>query len=304
MTDWLSRNTPDFPPGDRWAYSNSNFLLAGLIAERAVGRPWSRLIDERIALPLKLTRLGPCFDGPLHEEHRLFLVRAGRIVPDLDALATPVVADGGLCASAADLALAVEALLGDDRIAAPDSMAQASMTSFGPVDYGLGVRLGDLDGRRKRGHTGGTRRTWAAVAHYPEDGVTIAVLLNTDGFAGPGAADVEARVARAVLGLPEPGFTEAALTAGQRDALSGTFEQIEEGVRSRFVRFVRGDTLFERNLGSGDAYALRHLGQGVFGHPDWNELRLVSNLDEPEGRTIIVRSGGMFSGIAYRVADP
>ena len=44
----------DFPPGERWAYSNTNYILAGLIVERVTGRPLAEQITERVIEPLGL----------------------------------------------------------------------------------------------------------------------------------------------------------------------------------------------------------------------------------------------------------
>ena len=48
--------------------------------------------------------------------------------------------------------------------------------------YGLGTRLGDTAGHRKLGHTGGGTSNKAVLARYPDDDVTIAVLLNTEAY--------------------------------------------------------------------------------------------------------------------------
>lgn len=44
----------DFQPGERWAYSNTNYVLAGLIVERVTGRPLAEQVTERIIEPLGL----------------------------------------------------------------------------------------------------------------------------------------------------------------------------------------------------------------------------------------------------------
>lgn len=44
----------DFAPGERWAYSNTNYVLAGLIVERVTGRPLAEQITERVIEPLGL----------------------------------------------------------------------------------------------------------------------------------------------------------------------------------------------------------------------------------------------------------
>lgn len=46
---------PNFPVGNAWAYSNTNYLLAGLVIESVTGKPWYQVIRERILDPLELT---------------------------------------------------------------------------------------------------------------------------------------------------------------------------------------------------------------------------------------------------------
>lgn len=48
-------NAPDFAPGTGWNYSNTNYLLAGLIAEIVTGRPVHSLIRDSILTPNQLT---------------------------------------------------------------------------------------------------------------------------------------------------------------------------------------------------------------------------------------------------------
>jgi D-alanyl-D-alanine carboxypeptidase len=45
---------PDFAPGTRWSYSNTNYILAGMIIERVTGRSWQREVQARILRPLGL----------------------------------------------------------------------------------------------------------------------------------------------------------------------------------------------------------------------------------------------------------
>jgi D-alanyl-D-alanine carboxypeptidase len=46
---------PDFEPGTSWNYSNTNYVLAGMVIEKATGRPYGDEIRERIIKPLHLT---------------------------------------------------------------------------------------------------------------------------------------------------------------------------------------------------------------------------------------------------------
>lgn len=48
------KHAPDFAPGTSWAYSNTNCLLAGMVAERVSGRPLATEANRRIITPLGL----------------------------------------------------------------------------------------------------------------------------------------------------------------------------------------------------------------------------------------------------------
>lgn len=60
---WSPRDTLDmaltqpavFDPGSRWEYSNTNYLVLGLLIERVTGEPLDKQIDQRIIQPLGLT---------------------------------------------------------------------------------------------------------------------------------------------------------------------------------------------------------------------------------------------------------
>ncbi|MBX7466647.1 beta-lactamase family protein [Streptomyces sp. MAG02] len=48
------RHQSDFPAGTRWAYSNTNYVLAGMIIEKITGRTWEQQVHDRILSPLRL----------------------------------------------------------------------------------------------------------------------------------------------------------------------------------------------------------------------------------------------------------
>jgi CubicO group peptidase (beta-lactamase class C family) len=46
---------PDFPPGTAYRYSNSGYVLLGLVVEKASGMPWGAFVTKRLLVPLGLT---------------------------------------------------------------------------------------------------------------------------------------------------------------------------------------------------------------------------------------------------------
>lgn len=51
-------NPPDHPPGGAFLYSNTGFVIAGHLAERATGKPWETLMRELLFEPLAMTSAG------------------------------------------------------------------------------------------------------------------------------------------------------------------------------------------------------------------------------------------------------
>ncbi len=54
LVDIALRHKAEFAPGKKWSYSNTNYVLAGLIAQKVTGRPLAEEIDRRIVRPLGL----------------------------------------------------------------------------------------------------------------------------------------------------------------------------------------------------------------------------------------------------------
>jgi CubicO group peptidase (beta-lactamase class C family) len=53
-----------FPPGKGWQYSNTNYVLAGLIIQRGTGRSWQDEITRRIVRPLRLHNTTAPYSDP------------------------------------------------------------------------------------------------------------------------------------------------------------------------------------------------------------------------------------------------
>ena len=72
IPEWLQPTTPDavldkwakkpldFDPGTKWQYSNTNYVLAGRIAEKASGMDLMKFLQQRIFAPLKMSTAGDC----------------------------------------------------------------------------------------------------------------------------------------------------------------------------------------------------------------------------------------------------
>jgi len=258
-----------FDPGSRWSYSNTGFYLLALIIEQVTGERYADYVLEQVAVPLALTGTFPC-DGAA----RGYETSGNVPVPSRLFALHGIVGDGGLCSTATDLVRLPRALRRGDvlRAAALAEMTRSTVLTSGvAVDYGLGVRRGSLEGQRLWGHTGGMRTYWAVLAHYPDAELTIVVLVNTDGT-GDDALTIEARVARAALGLGAPVLKDLPLRPHDIATFSGVYEDGSGAIRvigegRRLRRVINGS--------GGTPQNLLYQGDDTFGRTDYPMDRFV-----------------------------
>src|SRR4029078_2148544 len=102
----------------------------------------------------------------------------------------------------------MEAALEAGRVVSAPMLAAmrtpARLASGLEADYGFGTRRGFTAGRRRLGHMGAGQSNKAVLARYPDQDVTVAVLLNTErAGASVTATDIEERVEDLFSALPE-----------------------------------------------------------------------------------------------------
>ncbi|MFI9010074.1 serine hydrolase domain-containing protein [Actinosynnema sp. NPDC053489] len=186
----------DFEPGTGWRYSNTNYVVAGMLVEEVTGRPYREAVAQRVLRPLGLRSTflpGTRTDVPGPHAHGY--VRAGGQVVDITELNPSVAsAAGEMISTTADLDRFLDALLAG-RLLRPAQ--QAELTSTTPISngYGLGVEATQLPcGVTVWGHGGdipgysslmvGTpdakTRLTASVTSAPDPGAVTGVeeLLN------------------------------------------------------------------------------------------------------------------------------
>ena len=217
---------PYFKSGRGWHYSNTNYVVLGLLAEKVGGAPLARQLAARFLSPLGLDHTyyqgaddptGPLargyrFSGPGLDLPPIPLSDGTRIVP-FTSVVTAAGSAGSIASTALDLAIWAKALYGG-RVLAPASLAAmladaARTAPFKPsIPYGLGVQLITIDGRPTLGHSGRLVGSRSVVRWLPDQGIAIAVLTNQS---RSDPALVARALLRVVLGDP-PGCTSCAKT--------------------------------------------------------------------------------------------
>ena len=134
---------------------------------------------------------------------------------------------GSVCSTAIDLTK-WQIALDSGHVLKPGTLAlmrrPAALADGTRVDYGLGTRLGSFFGHRVLGHTGSGGGFTAILEDFPDDRLTIAVLINT----GEGGANaVAADIARTAFGIAEAPLHDLPAPARELAAIAGTFDSDE-----------------------------------------------------------------------------
>jgi len=281
----------DWPPGSRWSYSNTNYLLLGELVAQAGGQALGRLLETRLFRPHGLASLKACpFLPPDAPGVAVgYSRRKDRLVPAEGVNNEVGLAAGGLCGSALDLARWTR-LLASGRIVSTRSYE--AMTSPGRLDdgseteYGFGLALIRADGVRRAGHSGIGFGYSSVVAYYPDAELTIAILANRFGY--PDA--LERQIARRVLRLPAPDRTDIGISPAQRQRWAGRYDVGMFGWMPHF--FERDGRLWFELFGPTTTYALIQTADGVLvpeAVPDAMQFRFS---DTPNGVAVRIYTGG------------
>ncbi|MDT0345312.1 serine hydrolase domain-containing protein [Streptomyces litchfieldiae] len=197
---------PAFAPGTGFAYSNTNYLLAGMIVERVTGRSWRAEVTDRVIRPLGLTGTflpgdDPALPAPYARGRETF--PGGDRPTDTTLLnGTAAGAAGELVTTARDLNRFLTALLGGELLAPAEL---AAMRDTRPVPgapghgYGLGLAAAPLSCGGSYWHHDGTTLGFTGANGVTADG-TRAVTVWTNGHDSADPAR-QARVEAAMRAL-------------------------------------------------------------------------------------------------------
>ena len=181
---------PAFGAGERWQYSNTNYVLLGLIASRAAGRPFAELLRAKLLDSLGMTSTFVSGEDSIFGQRaHAFLDFTGdgkaddlsAFVPD-PATTRGAGGAGAIVASAADLVRFARAFYTGAVVPAELRGEMRSWVSRGDGwQYGFGLIAAPHAADILLGHLGNTAGQSAGVWHSLQGNVTAAILTNAHG---------------------------------------------------------------------------------------------------------------------------
>jgi CubicO group peptidase (beta-lactamase class C family) len=188
-------------PGTRWSYQNSNYFLLDAIVQRVSEKSLAAYLHDEVFAPLGMTHSFFPFGPGWTRENRAFgyASRDGtyRNLDTIDVY-TDLTGSGGMYASINDLLRWDRAFYASNP-AAKWRREEGRYLSGRPVGYGAGLNVRHVDGVRSWEHGGTSGATSTYIAHYPDYGAAIIVLIASDRFRPQGEAAAFARQIRKMM---------------------------------------------------------------------------------------------------------
>jgi len=189
-----------FSPGTNWSYSNSGYVVLGLVVAKLAGEPFGQFLRHRIFEPLGMRNTLAYINGRNKPPNRAYgHTKEGDGFVETDQSSTSAtLGDGGVYSNLADLAkwdralgsgvllsqeemkpgLAAVRLVDGSEPRWPTQPSDDNLNPAKPVSYGFGWFLDPYQGRVRMWHSGSTRGFRTVIERFREEQLTIVILCN------------------------------------------------------------------------------------------------------------------------------
>jgi CubicO group peptidase (beta-lactamase class C family) len=189
IVESIKKDKPDFPPGEKWEYCNSNYFLLGCIVEKVSGQSLETFFQETFFDPLGMKNTGiHHWNRILDREATGYSYVGGKVQRSLDWDMSWAGGAGALYSTVGDLSRWNDALF-HGKVLEPASLEAAftparlkdgTIAPAAGQGYGFGWIIGNLRGLRWIAHDGGLHGFVSYLMQLPDQEFTVAVLANND----------------------------------------------------------------------------------------------------------------------------
>jgi CubicO group peptidase (beta-lactamase class C family) len=167
----------DFPAGEKYRYSNSGYVLLGILVERVSGMPLSEYLQKKVFGPLRMTKSFVLTDD---KEKTPDVARAYNAFGTADDYQAFVTGDGGVYSTVDDFYLFDRALY-TDELAHQSTLAQAftpASVREGSTTYGFSWNIKEESFGKRVWHTGSTGGFRAFIERRLDERSVVIMLTN------------------------------------------------------------------------------------------------------------------------------
>jgi CubicO group peptidase (beta-lactamase class C family) len=174
----------NFDPGTKWQYSNTNYVLAAEIFQKATGQKLVPFLRERIFDPLEMTSPGDCENSRPGDASRYTRFALGPPRPVAGEAPGWYYGAGELCMTASDLSKWDVAFLQKKILSAKsyeEFTREVRLKDGKGTHYALGLSVSETDGVPVISHSGEVSGFLAMNTVFPTKNAAVIVLSNEDG---------------------------------------------------------------------------------------------------------------------------
>ena len=293
LIDMVQNEPLAFEPGTKWVYCNTGYYLLGMIVEQVSGKSYCEYLQDEFFGPLGLDHTRCDSNTEIIKGRAQGYAMSGKKLTNDKGLATGTpFAAGMLIASAHDLVVWADDLA-SGKVVSEASYKQMS-TPFELADgssthYGFGLSIDEQFGHARVQHGGGIFGFNSMLERFPEDGLTVAVISNSEAIPAARVAQALGREALGVTDQPVP--AEATLSPADASRCEGQYALPD--VELEVTISQRDGKLFAQATGQPE-FGLIFVGKGEFGASFDKEVRLVFDLSgEQPAKSFVLHQGGM-----------
>jgi CubicO group peptidase (beta-lactamase class C family) len=189
-----------FPPGTSWAYSNSGYVVLGLVITKVSGTSYAEFLQQRIFAPLGMKETVLYQKGKNEIRNRAFghSLKNGKLVVTDQSSTSATLGDGGVYSNLEDLSKWDDALANHTLLSAQEMQPALTPVKLAdgrephwpakpdddnlapgqPVSYGFGWFLDPWRGHPRMWHSGSTLGFRTIIDRFTTDHLTIVILSN------------------------------------------------------------------------------------------------------------------------------
>lgn len=184
VLDAWAKKPLDFDPGTKWQYSNTNYVLAGQIFEKASGEDLMKFLEAKIFEPLGMSSAGDCSVDKTPQDAIAYTRYAlGPARPALREGPGWYFGAGELCMTPSDLAKWDVAFLNRQILSAhsyEEFTREVRLADGDVTHYALGLHVGTFDDIPVVSHNGEVSGFLASNSVFPTRDAAVIVLSNQD----------------------------------------------------------------------------------------------------------------------------
>ena len=175
----------DFAPGDKYSYSNSGYMLLGILIRKVTGKFYGDFLQERIFNPLGMTTTRIISEEDIVPNRAAGYQLVKGVIKNQEWVSPTLntTADGALYFSVLDLAK-WDAALYTKKLIKRSSLDQmwtpVRLNNGKTYPYGFGWRIHEINGHKLIEHGGSWQGFTTAISRYVDDNLTVVALCNLD----------------------------------------------------------------------------------------------------------------------------